>query len=72
MYSLSDVFAVPAVLLGIVLAYRVRQRAVEDAGPDDARQEVTQLHVQLSILAAAFVAVCEDVAAMRKATVRRR
>lgn len=47
MYSLCDTFAVPATLVGIILADRVRQRAIEDAGPEDARQEVNQLLVQL-------------------------
>lgn len=47
MYSLSDAFAVPATFVGVILADRVRQRAVEDAGPEDARQEVNQLLVQL-------------------------
>lgn len=63
MYLLSDAFAVPALLLRIVLAYRVRQCAVEDARPDDARQEVTQLHVQFCVLAGAIAEVREAVAA---------
>jgi len=45
-YSLSDAFAVPTAFVGILLADRVSQSAVEDSGPDDARQEVAQLHVQ--------------------------
>lgn len=64
MHSLSDAFAVPAVPLGVVLAYRVRQCAVEDARPDHARQEVTQLHVQLLVLA---FAVRDVVGAVREA-----